>query len=67
MDTVEEANASVEDIEAEKRTKKSGKYKKVSLTDPDASMATSARNRRLEPCYKQHGTVSTVIRLIDCS
>ena len=31
------------------------KYKKVCLTDPDASMATSGRNRRLEPSYKQQG------------
>ncbi len=31
-----------------------GKYKKVSVTDPDATMATTARNRRLEPAYKQH-------------
>lgn len=61
---VEEANGPVEDVEAEKRSKKSGKYKKVSLTDPDASMATSARNRRLEPCYKQHGTVDDVFGVI---
>lgn len=38
-------------------SKKTGKFKKVSLTDPDASMATSGRNRRLEPSYKQHSVV----------
>jgi len=43
--------------ETERNAKKTGKYKKVCLTDPDASMATSGRNRRLEPSYKQHGVV----------
>jgi hypothetical protein len=43
--------------EAEKVSRKSGKYKKVSVTDPDATMATTARNRRLEPAYKQHAVV----------
>ena len=48
------------DPEAERRrrdSKKTGKFKKVCLTDPDASMATSGRNRRLEPSYKQHGVI----------
>ena len=40
-----------------RNSKKTGKFKKVCLTDPDASMATSGRNRRLEPSYKQHGAV----------
>jgi transposase len=40
-----------------RKSKKTGKFKKVCLTDPDATMATSGRNRRLEPSYKQHGTV----------
>jgi len=31
-----------------------GKVKKVSKTDPDASMATGNRGQRLEPTYKQH-------------
>jgi transposase len=42
---------------AERDGKQSGRHKKVCLTDPDASMATNARNRRLEPCYKQHTAV----------
>lgn len=43
--------------EAERNTKKTGKYKKVCTTDPDATMATSGRNQRLEPSYKQHTAV----------
>ena len=50
-------NRSEEEIEAEKKGRQSGRHKKVSLTDADASMATTARNRRLEPCYKQHTAV----------
>ena len=46
-----------EEMEAEKRGRQSGKHKKVSTTDPDATMSTTARNRRLEPCYKQHTAV----------
>ena len=34
-----------------------GKIKKVSRTDPDASMATSSKKQRLEPTYKQHTCV----------
>ena len=30
---------------------------KVRVTDPDASTATNARNRRLEPAYKQRTVV----------
>lgn len=63
-DAVEQANATkVADAaaaESQKKGKQTGKYKKVSLTDPDASMATSARDRRLEPCYKQHAVVDDV-------
>jgi hypothetical protein len=42
---------------AKRNAKASGKYKKVCTTDRDATMATSGRNRRLEPSYKQHTTV----------
>src|SRR5918993_2715152 len=59
-DEVDRANASTAEEEAEKKGKQSGQFKKVSLTDPDASMATRARNRRLEPCYKQHAVVDDV-------
>ena len=43
--------------EAERDSKKTGKYKKVCTTDPDATMATAGRNQRLEPSYKQHTAV----------
>ena len=45
---------------AERNEKQSGRYKKVCTTDPDASMATNARNRRLEPASKQHAVVDDV-------
>ena len=52
-----EENKFDEEKEAEKRGRQSGKYKKISTTDPDATMSTTARNRRLEPSYKQHTAV----------
>lgn len=55
VETVAEANQ--DETEAERKSRKTGEYKKVCTTDPDASMATSARNRRLEPAYKQHAVV----------
>lgn len=41
------------------RPPKEGKVvsKKYSPTDPDATMATSCKQYRLEPCYKQHTAV----------
>ncbi len=45
-------------------SKKTGKFKKVCLTDPDATMATSGRNRRLEPSCKQHGVVDDVFGVV---
>ncbi len=33
-------------------------------TDPDATMATNARNRRLEPAYKQHTAVDDKVGVI---
>lgn len=38
-------------------SKPKGKMKKRSKTDPDASMATSRSDQRLEPTYKQHTAV----------
>lgn len=46
-----------EKLRQSRNSKKTGKFKKVCLTDPDATMATSGRKRRLEPSYKQHGAV----------
>jgi hypothetical protein len=45
------------EIEVEREGRQSGKYKKICATDPDATMATNAHNRRLEPAYKQHAAV----------
>lgn len=61
VDAVTTANGDpVQDEETLRRachSRKTGKFKKVCPTDPDASMATNGRNRRLEPSYKQHGAV----------
>jgi IS5 family transposase len=54
------AKAELAKVRAERDAKQSGRHKKVCLTDPDATMATSARNRRLEPAYKQHTAVDDV-------
>ena len=55
---VETVSAVNEDAAAAvRKSRKSGKFKKVCVTDPDATMATNARNRRLEPAYKQHAVV----------
>ena len=58
-----------DDVEVEKRRaerdgKQTGRHKKVCLTDPDATMATTARNRRLEPAYKQHTAVDDVLGVV---
>ena len=50
-------NRDEEDSETDGRARKSGKYKKVSRTDADASMAPVSRNRWFEPSYKQHTAV----------
>ncbi len=47
-----------------RNAKRSGKFKKICLTDPDASMATSGRNRRLEPSYKQHAVVDDLCGVV---
>ena len=59
VEAVEGANVPPEEEERKSRksSRKTGKYKKVCTTDPDATMATNGRNRRLEPCYKQHAAV----------
>lgn len=50
-------NQSEDESEAERKGWQSGKYKRICTTDPDAAMATNARNRWLEPAYKQHRAV----------
>lgn len=58
-DAVTEANE--DDVDAtERNSRQTGRHKKVCTTDPDASMATNGRNRRLEPSYKQHAVVDDV-------
>ena len=64
----------VEAVEAETRDaaeepkqrngRQTGKYKKVCITDPDASMATNGRNHRLEPSYKQHGVIDDLYGVV---
>ena len=60
VEKVDRANRSPDEEEGQKKGRPTGKFKKVSTTDPDATMATSARNRRLEPAYKQHAAVDDV-------
>jgi transposase len=50
--------------EAEGDIEESGRHKKICVTDPDATMATNARNRRLEPSYKQHTAVDDKVGVI---
>ena len=57
-------NQTDEGAEVERKGRQSGKYKKLCTTDPDATMATNARNRRLEPCYKQHAAVDDKVGVI---
>ena len=59
-----EENKIEEEVEVEKRDRQSSKCKKVCVTDPDATMATNARNRHLEPCYKQHTAVDDKVGVI---
>ena len=60
VEAVVEANRDEAEIAAELDQKQTGRFKKLCPTDPDATMATNARNRRLEPAYKQHAVVDDV-------
>ena len=58
----DEADDGGNDVGADKkrrgrRAKRTRRVKKRSVTDPDASMVTSSKDQRLEPCFKQHTTV----------
>ena len=68
VDAVVTANAAPEAEEDEQQkarnSRKTGKFKKVCPTDPEASMATNGRNRRLEPSYKQHGAVDDLAGVV---
>jgi hypothetical protein len=61
---VEAASSENGEAETERNSRKTGKFKKVCVTDPDASMATSGRRQRLEPSYKQHGAVDDACGVI---
>ncbi|WP_408913021.1 transposase [Bradyrhizobium arachidis] len=63
MDVLSE-NQSEDESEVERTGRQSGKYKKICTTDPDATMDTNARNRRLEPSYKQHTAVDDKVGVI---
>lgn len=60
VQAVEAANVD----EVERSGHQTGKFKKVCMTDLDATMATNGRNRRLEPAYKQHTAVDDVAGVI---
>jgi transposase len=61
VEAVSKANEpSSPENETKVKGRQTGQYKKVCVTDPDASMATNGRNRRLEPAYKQHAVVDDV-------
>lgn len=64
VDEVLEENAAGAEDGVDKIGRQNGKYKKICVTDPDATMATSARNRRLEPAYKQHTAVDDKVGVI---
>jgi transposase len=64
VDDMPGANAAEAPAATEKKGRQSGKYKKVCVTDPDATMATNPRNRRLEPSYKQHTAVDDKVGVI---
>jgi len=58
------AVAQANEDDAERNSRETGKYKKICTTDPDATMATTARNRRLEPAYKQHAVVDDAFGVV---
>jgi hypothetical protein len=64
VDDVLSENQTEEEVEVERKGRQSGKYKKVSTIDPDATMATNARSRRSEPAYKQHTAVDDKVGVI---
>jgi transposase len=63
---VDEANADSGEQDASKTadqaksSSQTGRHKKVSTTDPDATLATPSRNRHLEPSFKQHAVVDDI-------
>jgi IS5 family transposase len=64
VDEVLDASVAEPAADRKKNERRSGKYKKICVTDPDATMATNARNRRLEPAYKRHTAVDSKVGVI---
>jgi transposase len=64
VEEVLDENAAEGESDNKRNGRQSGKYKKVCVTDPVATMATNARNRRLEPAYKQHTAVDDKVGVI---
>jgi transposase len=64
VDDVVNENQTEDEAEVERKDRQTGKYKKVCTTDPDATMATNARNRRLEPAYKQHTAIDDKVGVV---
>jgi transposase len=58
-EVADDAGSKDKDDEGDGRPSRShtGQVKKISPTDPDATMATSCKQYRMEPCYKQHTAV----------
>lgn len=53
LDAVDAANLD----EADRLSRTTGKFKKLCVTDPEATMATSSAGQQLLPSYKQHTSV----------
>jgi hypothetical protein len=60
LDAVDTANLD----EADRLSRATGKFKKLCVTDPDASMATSTAGRQLLPSYKQYTSVDDCAGII---
>lgn len=56
----DDAKPETEATQKARNSRKTGKFKKVCPTDPDATMATIGRNRHLELSYKQYGVIDDV-------
>ena len=63
VDAVAEANEDGSTAERESRSDRQAQ-EGADVTDPDATMATNGRNRRLEPAYKQHAVVDDLCGVV---
>ena len=60
VEAVAPDNAAGAEVKAQRDGEQTRQFKEVFVTNPDASMATTARNRWIEPAYKQHDVVDEV-------